>query len=89
MPSGNISPDFQQLWPASSAFWSLPLYWEKVIAICYVDDLIFWARNEKDIVELAFQLHAQGVNLEQEDDAAEFLEVHIESNPETNTYYDA
>ncbi len=26
---------------------------KKVIAICYVDDLIFWARIETDIVELA------------------------------------
>ena len=32
---------------------------KKVIAICYVDDLIFWARNEKDIVELAVQLHVE------------------------------
>ena len=28
---------------------------EKVIAIGYVNDLIFWSRNEKDIVELAVQ----------------------------------
>ncbi len=40
------------------------------IDICYVDDLIFWARNENDIVELAIQLHAKGVDLEQEDNAA-------------------
>ena len=37
---------------------------EKVIAICYVDDLIFWTRNEKDVFELATQLHAEGVDLE-------------------------
>ncbi len=36
---------------------------KKVIAICYVDNLIFWARNGKDIVELAIQLHAEGVDL--------------------------
>ncbi len=56
---------------------------EKVIAICYVDDLIFWTRNEKDIVELAVQLHAEGVDLEQEDDAARFLGVHIERDLNT------
>ncbi len=55
---------------------------EKVIAICYVDDLIFWAK-QKDIVELAVQLHAEKVDLEQEDDAAGFLGVHIE--PDLNT----
>ncbi len=47
---------------------------EKIIAICYVDDLIFWARNEKDIVNLAFQLHPEGVDLEQEDVLPDFLE---------------
>ena len=36
---------------------------KKVIAICYVDDLIFWARNEKDIVELAVQLCAERIDL--------------------------
>ncbi len=37
---------------------------KKAIAICYVDNLIFWARNEKGIVELAIQLHAEEVDLE-------------------------
>ncbi len=32
---------------------------------------------EKDIVKLAVQLHAEGVDLEQKDDAAKFLWVHI------------
>ncbi len=53
------------------------------IDICYVDDLIFWARNEDDIVELAIQLHAKGVDLEQEDNAVWFLGVHIKCNPNT------
>ncbi len=48
-----------------------------------VDDLIYWERNRKDIVELAIQLCAQGVDLEQVDDAARFLGVHIECNPNT------
>ncbi|KAL7460189.1 hypothetical protein ACHAXS_000653 [Conticribra weissflogii] len=54
----------------------------KVIAICYVDDLIFWARNEKDIIELAIQLHTGG-DLEQEHDSVGFLGVHIKCNPNT------
>ncbi|KAL7460566.1 hypothetical protein ACHAXS_001012 [Conticribra weissflogii] len=47
---------------------------EKVITICYVDDLIFWARNKKDIVELVIHLCAEGVDLEQDNEHAEFLE---------------
>ncbi len=31
---------------------------KKVIAICYVNNLIYWARNEKDIVYLAVQIFA-------------------------------
>ncbi|KAL7460167.1 hypothetical protein ACHAXS_000632 [Conticribra weissflogii] len=50
---------------------------EKVIAICYINDLIIWARHKKDI------LHTKGVDFEQEDDAAGFLGVHIECNPNT------
>ena len=49
----------------------------KVICICYVDDLIFWARNESDIHTLASQLRNLGVDLEQEDDAAGFLGVRM------------
>ncbi len=56
---------------------------EKVIAICYVADLIFCARNEKDIVELAVQLCTKGVDLEQGDDSAGFLGVHIKCDPNT------
>ncbi len=37
---------------------------KKVISICSVDDLIFWAKNEKDIVVLSVQLHTEGVDLE-------------------------
>ncbi len=43
---------------------------QKVFEICYSNDLIFWARNEQDIVELAIQLWAKGVASEQEDDSA-------------------
>ncbi len=46
---------------------------EKVIAICYVDDISFLARKENDIVKLSVQLHIEEVDLEQEVDAAGFL----------------
>ncbi len=54
---------------------------KKVIAICYINDLIIWARNEKDIAKLAIQLHAEG------DDAAGFLGVHIEQDTKTRNLY--
>ncbi len=44
----------------------------KVMCICYVDDLIFWALDESYIDELADQLISAGVSLEQESDAAGF-----------------
>ncbi len=37
-------------------------------------------RDKKDIVDLAIQLHSEGVDLQQEDNAAGFLGVHIECN---------
>ncbi len=56
---------------------------KKVIAICYVDDLIFWARNEKDIFELAIKLHSKGADQEQKVYAAKFFGLHIKWNPNT------
>lgn len=50
---------------------------KKVICIAYVDDLIFWGRDVKDINDLANALIEQGVDLEEEDDAAGFLGVKI------------
>eukprot|EP00804_Cyclotella_cryptica_P004230 CCRYP_014577-RA/>CCRYP_014577-RA protein AED:0.25 eAED:0.60 QI:0/-1/0/1/-1/0/1/0/258 len=50
----------------------------KVMCICYVDDLIFWALDESDINELVDQLISAGVALEQESDAAGFLGVRME-----------
>jgi hypothetical protein len=44
-----------------------------VIFISYVYDLIFWARNERDIHHIATKLREVRVNLEQETDAAGFL----------------
>ena len=55
----------------------------KVIAISYVDDLIFWARDEKDIHDVAMKLREVGVDLEQETDAAGFLGIRMERDPTT------
>ena len=41
----------------------------KVMAIIYVDDTLFWSVNENDIHEKSMQFCKQGVDLEQEDDA--------------------
>ena len=53
---------------------------DTVIAICYVDDILFWSKNEDNIHEVAMKLREAGVDLEQEDDAAGFLGVRIEKN---------
>ncbi|KAL7448319.1 hypothetical protein ACHAXS_000145, partial [Conticribra weissflogii] len=56
---------------------------EKVIVICYIDDLFFWARNEKDAVDLSVQFYTKGFDPDQDGDAARFLGVHIEHDPNT------
>ena len=48
---------------------------KKVMAIIYVDDILFWVVNVNDIHDVAMELRTQGVDLEQEDDAAGFLGV--------------
>ncbi len=50
---------------------------DRVVAIAYVDDILFWSKDEKHIIELAEQLRLQGLLLEQEDDAAGFLGVRL------------
>ena len=57
---------------------------DKVIAIQYVDDLLFWSRDEKDIYDLAMALRNEGVDLEEESDAAGFLGVSLIRDPDTN-----
>jgi hypothetical protein len=54
-----------------------------VICISYVDDLIFWSCNEKDIHHIAMKLREVRVNLEQETDAAGFLGIWMERDPDT------
>ncbi len=46
---------------------------EKVICISYVDDLVFWACDERNIHHIAMKLREVRVDLEQETDAAGFL----------------
>ena len=48
---------------------------QKVVAITWVDDILFWAKDEKDIHKLAMNLRGVGVDLEEEEDAAGFLGV--------------
>ena len=49
----------------------------RVVCICYVDDILFWSQDVKYINELAEKLREQGLLLEQEDDAAGFLGVKL------------
>jgi hypothetical protein len=54
-----------------------------MICISYVDGLIFWACNERDIHHIALKLREVGVDLEQETDAAGFLGIQMECDPDT------
>ena len=56
---------------------------EKITCILYVNNLIFWDWNEDDIHNLAMHLRELGFDLEQEDDAAKFLEVDLEQERDT------
>ena len=49
--------------------------YETVMAIIYVDDILFWSVDVNAIYDKAMKLREQGVDLEQEDDAAGFLGV--------------
>ena len=50
---------------------------DKVIAVAYVDDILFWAKDEKDITQAMIDLRNAGLNLEKESDCAGFLGVDI------------
>jgi len=54
----------------------------KVICVVYVDDLIIWSKDTLAINDSAMQLRDLGMDLEQEDDAAGFLGVTLEQDPE-------
>ena len=53
---------------------------ERVIAVAFVDDILFWATDEAYINNLGEQLRKQGLLLEEEGDAAGFLGVTMERN---------
>ena len=48
---------------------------DRVIAVCFVDDILFWSVDAKYIMALGVKLREQGLLLEEEDDAAGFLGV--------------
>ncbi len=50
----------------------------KVICVVYVDDLLFWSTTNQNIIDLANLLREEGVELEEEGDAAGFLGVKLE-----------
>jgi hypothetical protein len=56
----------------------------KVICVVYVDDFIFWSKDTLAINDSAMQLRELGVDLKQEDNAAGFLGVTLERDPETS-----
>ena len=56
---------------------------KNVMAIIYVYNILFWYVNENNIHNLEMQLREQGVNLEQQDDAAGFLGVTLGCEEET------
>ena len=52
------------LWNEAIKVGSLSFCWKKVISICYVDDLLFWAKAKKSIHDLAMKLRIVGIDLE-------------------------
>ena len=53
---------------------------ERVIAVAFVDDILFWSTDEKYINELGNQLRKQGLLLEQEDNTAGYLGVTMDKS---------
>ena len=58
---------------------------DKVICVAYVDDYLFWSRDESDISAVTDQLRDLGVQLQPEDDTAGFLGIDINRDPNTGT----
>lgn len=56
---------------------------DRVICIIYVDDLLFWSPKEEYIYELGRKLRDEGVELEEEGDAAGFLGVQLRRDDST------
>ena len=56
---------------------------ERLICICYWDDLILWSLNESEINDISIIIISAGVNLEEEFNAAGFLSVRIDRDGDT------
>ena len=57
---------------------------EKVICLVYVDDMLLFAKDEKDIDDVIYKLRKeQHMAIEEEDDVAGFLGVDIKKNTDT------
>ena len=54
----------------------------RVMAVAFVDDILFWSTDEAYINELGHKLRKEGLLLEQEDDAAGFLGVKMTKTAE-------
>ena len=48
-----------------------------VIAVIYVEDILMWYTEDQNITDLKKLLNTEGVDLEEENDAAGFLGVHL------------
>jgi hypothetical protein len=55
---------------------------DQVMAVAFVDDILFWSTDQAYIDELGVKLREQGLLLEQEDDAAGFLGVKMTKTKE-------
>ena len=53
------------------------------IAVIFVDDVLLWSTKEEHIMKVGLDLRAEGVDLEEEDDAAGYLGVKLTKIPET------
>jgi hypothetical protein len=54
---------------------------DKVIALVYVDDTLFFSPKQEYIDEILLKLKAKGLDLNIEEDVAGFLVVHVGKNP--------
>ena len=61
----------------------MSIHWGEGCFHFYVDDLLFWAKYEAYITQVALILRYKGVDVEQEYGAAGFLGVKIECDAET------
>jgi hypothetical protein len=55
---------------------------DRVVAVAFVDDILFWSRDEAYITDLGARLRREGLLLEEEDDAAGYLGVDMTKTPE-------